>query len=105
MRFARSVGHFWDWLDFYIAGAMAGTRTLIDPAAHAAWGVTHHLPVTAFVYMPGLAWVLVPAAHMPLAWGFALNAVVMFGCCLLAGMVASRAYGLRWSFSLLTILA
>ena len=105
MRFVRSVGHFWDWLDFYIAGAMAGTHALLDPATHAAWGATHHLPVTAFVYMPGFAWVLVPAAHLPLAAGFALNAVVMFACCVLAAPVAARAYGFSWQFCLLTILA
>ena len=105
MRFVRSVGHFWDWLDFYIAGAMAGTRALLDPAAHAAWGATHHLPVTAFVYMPGFAWVLVPAAHVPLAWGFALNAAVMLAACVVAAVVAAKAYQLRWQFCLLTILA
>src|SRR5205085_7633429 len=70
MRFVRSVGHFWDWLDFYIAGTMVGTRALLDPAAHAAWGATHHLPVTAFVYMPGFAWLLLPASHLSLAMGF-----------------------------------
>jgi hypothetical protein len=105
MRFVRSVGHYWDWLDFYIAGAMAGTRALLDPAMHAAWGASHHLPVTAFVYMPGFAWVLVPAAHMPLAWGFALNAIVMAASCGMAAIVAARTYGLRWQFCLLTILA
>jgi hypothetical protein len=105
MRFVRSVGHFWDWLDFYIAGAMAGSRALLDPAAHAAWGATHHLPVTAFVYMPGFAWVLVPAAHVSLAWGFALNAVVMLAACAVAAVVAAKAYQLRWQFCLLTILA
>ena len=105
MRFVRSVGHFWDWLDFYIAGAMAGTRALLDPAMHAAWGATHHLPVTAFVDMPGFAWVLVPVAHMPLAWGFALNAIVMATACGLAAVVAARAYDLRWQFCLLTIFA
>ena len=105
MRFVRSVGHFWDWLDFYIAGAMVGTRALLDPVAHAAWGAAHHLPVTAFVYMPGFAWLLLPAAQVSLAWGFALNAVVMLASCGLAAAVAARAYRLRWQFCLLTILA
>jgi hypothetical protein len=105
MRFVGSVGHFWDWLDFYIAGAMAGTRALLDPALHAAWGATHHLPVTAFVYMPGFAWFLVPAAHLSLAWGFALNAAIMLAACALGAVVAAKAYQLRWQFCLLTILA
>ena len=53
LRFVSSVGHYWDWVDFYVAGAMAGTRALLDPAAHAAWGAAHDIPVTAFAYMPG----------------------------------------------------
>lgn len=105
MRFVKSVGHFWDWLDFYIAGAMAGSRALLDPVAHAAWGQAHHLPVTAFVYMPGFAWILVPAAHVSLAWGFMLNAILMLASSWLAALVAARVYQLPRSFSLLTILA
>jgi hypothetical protein len=105
MRFVKSVGHFWDWLDFYIAGAMAGSRALLDPVAHAAWGQAHHLPVTAFVYMPGFAWILVPAAHVSLAWGFTLNTIVMLASCGLAALVAARVYQLPRSFSVLTILA
>jgi hypothetical protein len=105
MRFVRSVGQFWDWVGFYSAGALAGTRALLDPVAYAAWGAEHHLPVIGFVYMPGFAWVLVPAAHLPLAWGFALNAAVMVVCCLLAAPVAARTYQLSWQFCLLTILA
>src|SRR5437762_985017 len=92
MRFVRSVGHFWDWLDFYVAGAMVGTRALLDPVAHAAWGATHHLPVTAFVYMPGFAWLLLPVSHLPLAAGFALNAALMLASCGLAAPIAGRVY-------------
>lgn len=92
LRFVKSVGHFWDWLDFYIAGAMAGTRALLDPALHAAWGRAHELPVTAFAYMPGFAWLLVPAAHVSVAWGFAINAVLMLAVSIAAAIVAERVF-------------
>jgi hypothetical protein len=94
LRFVSSVGHYWDWVDFYVAGAMAGTRALLDPAAHAAWGAAHHLPVTAFAYMPGFAWALAPAAHLSIPWGFALNAVLMSGLAVAAATLAARAYSL-----------
>ena len=94
MRFVASVGHYWDWVDFYVAGAMAGTRALLDPAAHAAWGTAHGLPVTAFAYMPGFAWLLVPTSHLTIGWGFALNAVLMSLCALVASRLAARVYGL-----------
>ena len=95
LRFVSSVGHYWDWVDFYVAGAMAGTRALVDPAAHAAWGAAHKIPVTAFAYMPGFAWLLAPAAHLSIPWGFALNAVVMSLLAIVAAMLAARVYSLE----------
>jgi hypothetical protein len=73
---------------------MAGSRALLDPALHAAWGQTHNLPVTAFAYMPGFAWLLVPAAHVSVAWGFTVNAVVMLALAIAAAMVAERVFGI-----------
>jgi hypothetical protein len=94
LRFVSSVGHYWDWVDFYVAGATAGTRALLDPAAHAAWGEAHKIPVTAFAYMPGFAWVLAPAAHLSIPWGFALNAVLMSLMAIVAAGLAARVYSL-----------
>lgn len=102
LRFVKSVGHFWDWLDFYIAGAMAGTRALLDPALHAAWGRAHDLPVTAFAYMPGFAWFLVPAAHASAAWGFAINAILMFAFAIGAALVAERVFALERPLAVLS---
>jgi hypothetical protein len=105
IRFVRSVGRFWDWVDFYIAGATVGTAALLDPIQRAAWGAAHQVSVTAFMYMPGFAWFLWPAAHVPLSWGFAANAVVMVACCAFAAPLAARAYGISRSLALLIILA
>jgi len=92
LRFVASVGHYWDWVDFYAAGAMAGTRALLDPPARAAWGAAHQLPVTAFAYTPGFAWALAPAAQLSIQWGFAFNAVLMSACAVAAAVVAARVY-------------
>ena len=94
LRFVSSVGHYWDWVDFYVAGATVGTRALLDPAAHAAWGAAHQLPVTAFAYTPGFAWVLAPAAHLSIPWGFVLNAVLMSALTIVAAILAARVYSL-----------
>ncbi|HEV8445316.1 MAG TPA: glycosyltransferase family 87 protein [Gemmatimonadaceae bacterium] len=94
LRFVSSVGHYWDWPDFYVAGATAGTRALLDPAAHAAWGTAHQLPVTAFAYAPGFAWLLAPAAHLSIPWGFALNAILMSVAAVFAALLASRVYSI-----------
>ena len=93
LRFVAGVGHYWDWVDFYNAGAMAGTRALVDPAAHAAWGASHGLPVTAFAYMPAFAWLLAPMARLSIPWGFGFNAVIMAVVAVLAAMYAARVDG------------
>src|SRR5262249_12643646 len=77
LRFVASVGHYWDWVGFYSAGALAGTRTLLDPAAYRAWGSAHGLPVIGFAYTPGFAWVLAPASALSIPGGYILNAAVM----------------------------
>jgi Glycosyltransferase family 87 len=94
LRFVASVGHFWDWVDFYVAGSTVGTRALLDPAARATWGAAHGIPTAAFAYLPGFAWVLAPAAHLSIGWGFALNAVLMAAAAMVAARVAARVYSL-----------
>lgn len=76
-----------DWRVFASAGSLAGSRALLDPPE--AW--------QAFFYLPGAAWALIPFAHMPLAVSFALDAVFMLVCAVLAGIVASRTFGWRLS--------
>jgi len=105
LRVVGSEGRFWDWADFQIAGLTVGTRALLDPVARAAWGSAHNVATTAFAYMPGYAWLLYAPARLPLAWGFALNAIVMLAVCFMAARLAARVYSLESSFALLAILA
>lgn len=78
------ANHSGDWQVFVAAGSLVGTHALLDPPQ--AW--------QAFFYLPGSAWALVPFAFMPLAASFVLNGVLMLGCAVAAGIVASRTYGL-----------
>ena len=105
LRVVASEGHFWDWPDFQIAGLTAGTRALLDPVARAAWGSAHNVATTAFAYMPGYAWLLYAPAHLPTAWGFAINAAAMLAVCYAAATVAAKVYSIERSFALLAILA
>ena len=90
IRFAASVGRFWDWEVFRGAGAAAGTAALLD---------------SRFVYMPGAAWFLTPFAHMSLQIGFAVNAVTMAAACAAVGVLASRVYHLPLTFAVLCAFA
>ena len=105
LRVVASEGHFWDWPDFQIAGLTVGTRALLDPVARAAWGTAHNAATTAFAYMPGYAWLLYLPARLPIAWGFALNAIAMLAVCVVAAGVAARVYSIDRRFALLAILA
>jgi hypothetical protein len=67
---------------------------LLDAQAYHAWGVAHGLSVIGFPYLPGFAWILAPAANLSLAWGFALNAVLMAALAIVAGRLAARVYSL-----------
>jgi hypothetical protein len=104
LRVVASEGHFWDWPDFQIAGLTVGSRALLDPVARAAWGAAHHVSTTAFAYMPGYAWLLYAPARLPLAWGFALNAIVMLAVCFAAAGVATRVYDVERRSTLPAIL-
>jgi hypothetical protein len=73
-----------DWQVFVAAGARVGTRALLNPPQD--W--------QAFFYLPGSAWALAPFASLPLAASFAVNAVLMLGCAVAAGVVAARTYAL-----------
>src|SRR5215472_9954901 len=99
MRFVASVGQYWDWVGFYSAGALAGTRALLDPRAYAAWGTAHGLSVLGFPYLPGFAWVLAPAARLSIPWGFAINAILMSLAALVAARLAARVYSIEVSLA------
>ncbi len=93
-----------DWSDFWAAGSEVGTKALLDPAAHRAWGVAHLIPANALTYMPATGWLYAPAAHMSLGASFLVDAFAMLIVCVLAADVAARVYGLAISLTVPAIM-
>jgi Glycosyltransferase family 87 len=94
-----------DGANFWSAGATVGTAALLDPAAHAAWQIAHHLNPQAFVYIPGWAWFLKPFAYLPPLWGLIVADVVMLAVAFIGSQIAARVYGLSTRIALLIVLA
>ncbi|HEY1868851.1 MAG TPA: glycosyltransferase family 87 protein, partial [Candidatus Cybelea sp.] len=84
-----------DWIILRSAGALAGTKRLLDASNS----------TTPFVYPPGVAWFFVPAARLPVAVGFYLNSVLMLCACAGAAIIATRVYGLRLPLAMLLVFA
>jgi hypothetical protein len=78
---------------------------LLNPHKHADWQVAHHVPMTPFVYIPGTAWLFLPFKHLSLIEGYALNAALMFGVLICAGILCARIYGMPKWFGVLGVLA
>ena len=90
------------WLDFsafYAAGALAFSPDAARLAPIVAWQQAHHLPITPFVYPPGMALLYVPFAALPYGLAAALHLAVMLGLLVTAAILGADALGLprRWT--------
>jgi hypothetical protein len=94
-----------NWQNFQSAGATVGTRNLLDPRLHGAWQTAHHFPVSAFAYPPGVAWLYLPIAHLSIAAGVFINAILVLAACVLSALLAASAFGVRPWFALLAVFA
>lgn len=94
-----------DWMTFYAAGALAGTRALIDPSAFLAYLHAHGLKPSTFPYPPAFAYLYAPLAHLSILGSFAVNAIVMLGCAVAAGIVGSRIFPISMPLAILASLA
>lgn len=94
-----------DWSYFVGGGATVGTPDLLGPR-HVAWEAAHGFIVALpWDYPPAFAWLFAPFAHVPLAVGFWVNAVVMLAACVATAIVAARIYDLPIGFAILAVLA
>ena len=90
------------WLDFsafYTAGALAFSSDVARLAPVVAWQQLHGLPITPFVYPPGMALLYVPFAALPYGLAAALHLALMAGLLVTAAILGADALGLprRWS--------
>lgn len=86
-----------DWLIFYSAGKLAGTRALADPSLFQAFQHAHGFSTgatTIFPYPPAYAYAYVPLSHLSIFGSFAANAAAMLACAVIAGFVGARVFGL-----------
>jgi alpha-1,2-mannosyltransferase len=90
------------WLDFsafYAAGALAFSSDVARLAPIVAWQQLHGLPITPFVYPPGMALLYVPFAALPYGLAAALHLALMGGLLVTAAILGADALLLprRWS--------
>ena len=94
-----------DWQRFLAGGATVGTPVLMDVQKHVAFQVAHGLETGAWTYPPAFAWFFLPAAHVPMAVGYALNLVLTTCLAGMSGWILAGAFGFARSFGLLAALA
>lgn len=113
LLFPNAYGNRWrwstlwagNWAYFVGGGATVGTPDLLGPG-HISWELAHGFFIALpWDYPPAVAWFFAPFAHIPLSWGFWINAVLMLGACIASGLIAARIYGLPKAFSVLALLA
>jgi hypothetical protein len=96
------------WLDyaaFHAAGALAFTPDVSRLAPIIAWQDGMGIPITPFVYPPGVALAYVPFALLPYQVAGALHLALMLGLLVAAALLGARLLGLPWRWALLGTLA
>ncbi len=97
--------NFADWSCFWVGGAIAGTRALLDPNLHTAFALAHGIRPAIWPYLPAFAWLYVPAAHFSLLASYVANCIAMLAIAAYAGMVMADAFEMpRW-FGVVAVLA
>jgi hypothetical protein len=84
-----------DWYPFRQAGLHAGTPLLLHPPEQ----------VDTWAYPPGTAWLLVPFAHLPVPFDYAVYELLLFACAVAAGLVAARIFSLQRATAVAMVLA
>jgi hypothetical protein len=96
------------WLDyaaFHAAGALAFTPDVSRLAPIVAWQDGMGIPITPFVYPPGVAIAYVPFALLPYQVAGALHLALTLGLLVAAALLGARLLGLPWRWALLGTLA
>ncbi|MBV8344113.1 MAG: DUF2029 domain-containing protein, partial [Candidatus Eremiobacteraeota bacterium] len=97
--------NFADWSCFWVGGATAGTRALLDPNLHAAFAQGQGLRPAIWPYLPAFAWLYAPAAHASLLASYVANTVGMLALAACAGIVLADVFATpRW-FAIVAALA
>jgi len=99
------LGHPGDWQRFWAGGATVGTSALFDQGEHISFQATHGIGTGIWTYPPAFAWAFLPAAHLTIAIGYAINFVFMLVLVALSGSTLAGIFGFQRWFGVIAALA
>jgi hypothetical protein len=97
-----------DWLDFsafYAAGQLVFGEELLDLSSVVRLQSDQAIPITPFVYPPGLALLYAPLTALPYGTAALLHTGLMLAFLLVAATMGSGLLGLPWRWTMLGTLA
>ena len=105
-RFRRCSGTPGDWQRFWAAGATVGTLSALQRGEHLAFQAARGIgTVGIWTYPPAFAWAFLPAAHLTLAVGYAVNFVFMLILVAFSGWILAGVFGFPRRFGVIAALA
>jgi hypothetical protein len=99
------LGHPGDWQRFWAGGATVGTSALFSEAEHLAFQSAHGIGTGIWTYPPAFAWAFLPAAHLTIAVGYAINFVFMLILVAFSGWILASVFGFPHRFGVVAALA
>jgi hypothetical protein len=99
------LGHPGDWQRFWAGGATVGTSALFNEGAHLAFQAARGIGPGIWTYPPAFAWAFLPAAHLTIAAGYAINFVFMLVLVGLSGSILAGIFGFQRRFGVIAALA
>lgn len=99
------LGHPGDWQRFWAGGATVGTSALFNEAEHLGFQTARGIGMGIWTYPPAFAWAFLPAAHLTISAGYALNFVFMLILVGLSGWLLAGVFGFQRRFGVVAALA
>ena len=99
------LGHPGDWQRFWAGGATVGTSALFNEGEHLAFQAARGIGTGIWTYPPAFAWAFLPAAHLTISAGYAINFVFMLILVALCGWIVAGIFGFHHRFGVIAALA
>ena len=89
----------------WAGGATVGTSALFNEGEHLAFQAARGIGTGIWTYPPAFAWAFLPAAHLTIAAGYALNFVFMLILVGVCGWILAGIFGFQRRFGVIAALA
>jgi hypothetical protein len=99
------LGHPGDWQRFWAGGATVGTSALFNEGEHLVFQAARGIGTGIWTYPPAFACAFLPAAHLTIAVGYAINFVFMLTLVALSGSMLAGVFGFQRTFGVIAALA